>query len=647
MNVLRRNLAPLFAAALLMITVPASAATIVIVNNDGPGEGFNDATPVAPVGGNPGVTLGAQRLFIFQHAAAIWGGILQSAVTIEVRAQFDPQFCSPTSAVLGSAGPVTAHRDFSSATYAGTWYHQALANALEGTDLAGLDPDINATFNVTLDSGGCLGGATWYYGTDGLEGTKVELLPVVLHELGHGLGFSTLTSGSTGNYFNGFPSTFDRFLMNNQTGLHWYQMTAAQRVASAISTGNLVWNGPKVFAAAPSYLVGRPYFQATPPGTQVFNVQTALFGPQSFNVTGQLILGVDGLAPVNDGCEPLINAVAGKIVLLDRGLCTFVVKVKEAQNAGAIAVLVANNVAAGLPGMGGADPTITIPSLGISQADGNALKASLLGGPVNVTMGFHPTLLAGADDAGRVRMYAPNPFQGGSSVSHYDISLTPNALMEPGINNDLHNTVDLTTDLFCDIGWFPLATATELTAFTVQGRRDGIAVRWQFLDPSDVVVVALERAQAAEGPFGSISTELSSDGEATIGLDTDAVPGQTYFYRLRVSDRAGDTTYMGLASGQRLGALVAGVSLGAPSPNPSQRLATFDFALGQPEFVRLSVVDLNGRLIRTIHSGMMPAGEYTRSWDGMSDAGAVPAGIYFIHLRTSQGVQTQRVAFVR
>ena len=50
---------------------------------------------------------------------------------------------------------------------------------------------------------------------------------------------------------------------------------------------------------------------------------------------------------VNDGCEPFAG-VTGKIALLERGFCTFGVKVKNAQNAGAMAVIVANNVA-GIP----------------------------------------------------------------------------------------------------------------------------------------------------------------------------------------------------------------------------------------------------------------------------------------------------------
>ena len=87
----------------LAVASVSNATVITILNNDGPGEGFNDPTPLAPVGGNPGTTLGQQRLFVFQKAADIWAGLLTSSVPIIVRAQFDPQTCTATSAVLGSA----------------------------------------------------------------------------------------------------------------------------------------------------------------------------------------------------------------------------------------------------------------------------------------------------------------------------------------------------------------------------------------------------------------------------------------------------------------------------------------------------------------------------------------------------------------
>ena len=66
---------------------------------------------------------------------------------------------------------------------------------------------------------------------------------------------------------------------------------------------------------------------------------------------------------------------------------------------------------------------------------------------------------AGADPLGRALMYTPNPFAGGSSVSHWDTSARPNLLMEPSINRDLTHSVmppeDLTFALLRDLGWNP------------------------------------------------------------------------------------------------------------------------------------------------------------------------------------------------
>ena len=92
------------------------------------------------------------------------------------------------------------------------------------------------------------------------------------------------------------------------------------------------------------------------------------FGPQFFNVTGDVVLVNDGSANPTQGCTALTaGSLTGKLALIDRGTCTFVVKVKNAQNAGAVGVIIANN-AAGVAGMGGTDATITIGSLSVSAA---------------------------------------------------------------------------------------------------------------------------------------------------------------------------------------------------------------------------------------------------------------------------------------
>jgi trimeric autotransporter adhesin len=109
-------------------------------------------------------------------------------------------------------------------------------------------------------------------------------------------------------------------------------------------------------------------------------------------ITSDLVIGLDDTAApgptTTDGCSALTNAaaVAGKIAMIDRGGCAFTVKVKNAQNAGATGVVVANSAAGAFGTMGGADATITIPAVMTTFAKANDIKAQLANGPVNVTM---------------------------------------------------------------------------------------------------------------------------------------------------------------------------------------------------------------------------------------------------------------------
>lgn len=116
----------------------------------------------------------------------------------------------------------------------------------------------------------------------------------------------------------------------------------------------------------------------------------AQFGAQAFDLTGELVLArdaadVDGPA-TTDGCSPYANAaeVAGRIAVADRGTCLFIVKARRAQDAGAVALLVVNNVAGSIT-MAGDDPAITIPIVSVSLADGGAIEAELAR-PTPVTM---------------------------------------------------------------------------------------------------------------------------------------------------------------------------------------------------------------------------------------------------------------------
>ena len=114
---------------------------------------------------------------------------------------------------------------------------------------------------------------------------------------------------------------------------------------------------------------------------------TASFGLQSFDLTGTVILGQDGTAPVNDGCQNITTNITGKIVLLDRGMCTFQQKAQAAAAGGAIGLIIANNVqgaAPQMPGDGSAD--VSIPVVSITQAQGTAIKTALQSGPITTTI---------------------------------------------------------------------------------------------------------------------------------------------------------------------------------------------------------------------------------------------------------------------
>ncbi len=119
----------------------------------------------------------------FQYAVDIWSTILVSDVPIRVNASF--QALPPN--VLGSAGPTFIFSDFDESVKPDTWYISALADAIAGEDLAEtMDSvpdaaDLRARFSSTFD---------WYYGTDlNTPSDKFDFVTVVLHELGHGLGF--------------------------------------------------------------------------------------------------------------------------------------------------------------------------------------------------------------------------------------------------------------------------------------------------------------------------------------------------------------------------------------------------------------------------------------------------------------------------
>jgi len=491
---IQRFLSSVGVAVLAGVACAAQAATISISSRDPAGVGFNDPTVVAPVGGNPGTTLGEQRFNVYRHVANIWEQAIQSPVTITVSAGWEALTCTATSATLGSAGAWNMWHDFPGGE-PGTWYPAALANKLAGMNLTDGIPDdgtgygnadIKTQFNVNLGKPGCLDNTPFYLGLDGNAGAQVNFMTTLLHELGHGLGFSVLSvQTSTGFRVNaagtafvangGLPSIWERFMFDNTANKTWLVMTNAERQASAINPLKLAWIGPQGVAAALATLSATPSLRVETPVPGIpgfYDYNTASFGPLPTNPGAFGTLAVVPADAVNGaGCATFSPAVAdavrGKIAMIDRGVCGFAVKAKNAQNAGAFGVIIVNNAAGGAPGLGGSDPTIVIPTVSLSQAQGTLLKQAVADavkfgsrsrpGSVVANFAFDASRKAGADPLGRPLLYTPNPLIGGSSVSHWDVTAFPNLLMEPNISADLTTSLvpplDITLPLLKDLGW--------------------------------------------------------------------------------------------------------------------------------------------------------------------------------------------------
>jgi subtilisin family serine protease len=166
-----------------------------------------------------------------------------------------------------------------------------------------------------------------------------------------------------------------------------YIMSSPATSTRAIAVGNIVDAG-----------ITSALLQVTAPAAVAGNkaASPAAFNPA--NIAGSIKLANDGSTDIipgspsgtvgttTDACQTFpAGFFTGQLALIDRGGgCAFTAKVKNAQDAGATGVIVANN-AGGTFSMAGIDPAITILSLSITQADGNAIKAQLAGG-VNATL---------------------------------------------------------------------------------------------------------------------------------------------------------------------------------------------------------------------------------------------------------------------
>lgn len=206
----------------------------------------------------------------FQRAVDLWAQRIDSPVTITVSANFQPLGAG----VLGSAGPGTVLRDFPGAPRPRTWYVEALANKLAGEQLDPSLPDIFADFNSSFSN--------WHYGSGPAPSGKFDFTTVVLHELGHGLGFlgAGEVSGSRGTVrLVGFPIIYDRYTEtgDNRSLLDDFPDDSAA-LARQLRGNRLFFDSPRVRAVNRNYRA-RLYAPASfDPGSSYSHLDETQYG---------------------------------------------------------------------------------------------------------------------------------------------------------------------------------------------------------------------------------------------------------------------------------------------------------------------------------------------------------------------------------
>lgn len=357
--------------AMLDMGWTAGSFSVLVTYTDGADEGFNDPT------------LGAQRKAALEAAAGAWSLILGSTVTVKMEAEFRALTCDEDGATLASAGPDFTFMNFSGGL-PGIWYAGALAESLAGSDLSAGEADLSITFNSRIDTECLRSGSGFYYGLDNKAPSGlISFVSVAMHEIGHGLGFLGFVNESTGALFRGSPDIYTTKTYDTKKEKHWHEMGDEGRRRSAIRERKVSFDGSRTTKRAKRLLKGSAVVEVMAPRRIAgsYLVGTASFGPKltKAGIGGDMSLVDDGSSQPTFGCLPLINGsdVAGKIAIIDRGECFFVEKVRNAEDAGAIAVVIVHNEAGFPPPLGGTDDSLTIPAVRISRAVGRRIKRKL------------------------------------------------------------------------------------------------------------------------------------------------------------------------------------------------------------------------------------------------------------------------------
>lgn len=190
-----------------------------------------------------------------------------------------------------------------------------------------------------------------------------------------------------------------------------------------------------------------------------------------------------------------------------------------------------------------------------------------------------------------------------------------------------------------------LVTAVTVSGVSAEAHDGVVAVKWSAFVDTRVEFQVL-RSTSRSGPFEPIGSRVAGapDVHEFGVMDASALPSTNYFYKVGWQ-QGGSWGYSGSALVSTPRAVLALRVLGS---NPTSGPVQLRYELARAGQTALTIVDLDGRSVRTVVSNSLPAGTGTVSWDGRNNAGRnVAAGIYFARLSSGSEVRSLRIVIVR
>jgi len=191
----------------------------------------------------------------------------------------------------------------------------------------------------------------------------------------------------------------------------------------------------------------------------------------------------------------------------------------------------------------------------------------------------------------------------------------------------------------------------ELSSFTATAAGGAVELAWTTQSETENLGFSLYRSAAAEGPFERITGQIiPGAGSSTAAhsyryKDITVAPGLNYWYRL--ADISLDGA-MHMHKAVQVTVQPAEYSLEQNYPNPFNPVTTIRFSLREAGEVSLTVVNMQGQVVRTLVAARMEAGIHELRWDAKNEAGIpMPSGSYLCILKANGFNKTMQMTLLK